>query len=437
MSYVESIKDLDDNLLTIRDAAATNLLGDTDISDVGDSVTDAIVNLDNKVIDLDSEMSDSSANAVSNNVIKAYVDNKTFDVDGILDDQSANPVQNKVVTNALYKGSTVALSLLASDWEEDVDGDNNTIYVQTVTNSDIQNIDYYPPCVASTGDVKTDDASKTALSLISGGTTSAGSVTFWCYDGAPSIDLDIYMAGVYKPVKIVDFATGTDAEIIAMIKAAHNNEIDISDFWNIGDTRSIELGSYTDCVGTTYESKTVSIMITSFESYNGADNVLQFDCALSDRSGLFSLSSVSYGNGFCTCPIYTTTISNVLAALPSYISDNLTSFNLLYGVVDGVNSGHIATASGAKLAVRSAYEIFGNSSWGTQEGSDQIEYFKTSANRVSFFSSGATMLRTFKDKNASYVHTIDPSYPDNYTRHHLSYYHPYGDSPYFAFFGLL
>ena len=45
---------------------------------------------------------------------------------------------------------------------------------------------------------------------------------------------------VYK-TKTVPFADGTDFEILNMISAHYNNEIDVADYWAVGDTRIINL----------------------------------------------------------------------------------------------------------------------------------------------------------------------------------------------------
>ena len=43
------------------------------------------------------------------------------------------------------------------------------------------------------------------------------------------------------PLKIVTFADGTDEEIAAMLEAHYAGDIDIEDYWNVGDTRKIHL----------------------------------------------------------------------------------------------------------------------------------------------------------------------------------------------------
>ena len=49
---------------------------------------------------------------------------------------------------------------------------------------------------------------------------------------------------IYKPgVKIVSFHDGTDAEIAAMLDAHYAGQINISDYWKVGDTRVMHLNA--------------------------------------------------------------------------------------------------------------------------------------------------------------------------------------------------
>jgi hypothetical protein len=53
-------------------------------------------------------------------------------------------------------------------------------------------------------------------------------------------------ARVKKPVKIVTWADGTDEEILAMIYAHDAGEIDITEIWNVGDTRVCYMNGFDD-----------------------------------------------------------------------------------------------------------------------------------------------------------------------------------------------
>lgn len=64
-------------------------------------------------------------------------------------------------------------------------------------------------------------------------------------------------AGTYvNGVKIVPWATGTDAEIAAMVTGAEQGKINLTDYWNVGDERTVSIGAIAaqavDTSGTNY-----------------------------------------------------------------------------------------------------------------------------------------------------------------------------------------
>lgn len=65
---------------------------------------------------VDTEMSDSSTNAVQNKVIKGYVDDNTVTVDSAMSDSSENAVQNKVIKAYVdaQSGGTVDIAMSSS-----------------------------------------------------------------------------------------------------------------------------------------------------------------------------------------------------------------------------------------------------------------------------------------------------------------------------------
>ena len=57
------------------------------------------------------------------------------------------------------------------------------------------------------------------------------------------------------PVKIVTWADGTDAEIVAMVEAADKGLIDLKEYWNVGDVRKIMLSETEGCEWYTSHSR--------------------------------------------------------------------------------------------------------------------------------------------------------------------------------------
>lgn len=67
-------------------------------------------------------------------------------------------------------------------------------------------------------------------------------------------------------LKIVTFADGTDAEIMAMIEAHYNNKINIADYWAVGDIREIGLsGMSATYVEELHRSGTYKFAIADFD----------------------------------------------------------------------------------------------------------------------------------------------------------------------------
>lgn len=91
--------------------------------------------------------------------------------------------------------------------------------------------------------------------------------------------------------KIVTFAGGTDEEIAKMIQAHYNNKINISDYWAVGDTRTVSLSAMSaTSVGESHRAQDVQFVIGDFEHddlatpINGhskaAVTLLQKDCLM-------------------------------------------------------------------------------------------------------------------------------------------------------------
>lgn len=92
-------------------------------------------------------------------------------------------------------------------------------------------------------------------------------------------------------LKIVTFADGTDAEIAKMIQAHYNNKIKISDYWSVGDMRTVHLSAMAATgVGESHRAQDVQFVIGDFDHddlstpINGhskaALTLLQKDCLM-------------------------------------------------------------------------------------------------------------------------------------------------------------
>ena len=77
---------------------------------------------------------------------------------------------------------------------------------------------------------------------------------------------------VKQPVKIVTFQEGTDEEIAAALEAHYNGDINIEDYWNVGDTRKIHLNSIdspnTGAYTNAWEAQDITIVITALNHHD-------------------------------------------------------------------------------------------------------------------------------------------------------------------------
>ena len=181
-------------------------------------------------------------------------------------------------------------------------------------------------------------------------------------------------------VEIVSFTYGTDAQIGAMIDAAHNGTIDLQTDggWQVGDIRTITVGAFDG--GTSFAEQTVSIAISSFEDYNSCGCVMQFDF-VEELDPKYSMSaSNTNSGGYGSTRMYSTTLPALANALPSWLKTRLRTFSVLASA--GSRSSTIETIGNNKLALRSTIEILGTLGNSFAGEGELIEYYQPSVNRA-------------------------------------------------------
>ena len=177
------------------------------------------------------------------------------------------------------------------------------------------------------------------------------------------------------------WATGTDAEISALLDAAAAGEVDLQRDagWKVGDTRTIPLAAFTGGGNVTNAAENVQLVITSFDEYEGCGNLLQFDFKVYLIS-LFRMDEAETNEGgYGQSEMCTVTLRAMVEALPAYLRTRLKTFSVL-AAVDGSETAEIGLVTGNKLALRSISEIFGPVKHFAVEGS-RIPYYEAAANR--------------------------------------------------------
>lgn len=109
---------------------------------------------------------------------------------------------------------------------------------------------------------------------------------------------------IKNPFEIVPWSTGTDEQIAAMVTAADLGLINLSDYWNVGDTRTTFLNFPSESIGALHAPQDVEFVLTDpghFILENGKPCsfvVLQKDC-LNESSWIGVQSSNSGGWNEC------------------------------------------------------------------------------------------------------------------------------------------
>lgn len=221
-------------------------------------------------------------------------------------------------------------------------------------------------------------------------------------DGVYNYDSGNRLLGEPTELKIVTFAGGTDYEIAKMIQAHYNNKINISDYWAVGDTRSVSLSAMSATgVGESHRAQTVQLVILGFEhddlatAINGhskaAVSVGLKDCLMDATSasnvnngsadtekGYMNSTNTNVG-GWKNCARRTWCNNVFFSALPSTWQSMVKTVNKKVSV--GNNSSTIETVQD-KIFLAAEIEIFGSTTYSFAGEGTQYQYYKNAtANR--------------------------------------------------------
>ena len=270
--------------------------------------------------------------------------------------------------------------------------------------------------VAWTGDGSVSvESSNTAIATVSPITlASAGNVTVTATEksGTVTITASLSEGTNYTSatatctvscnfLKIVSWANGTDAEIVALVQAADNGDIDLyaDAGWRVGDERVVTLSamqasgtasngvSYS--VGETHVSQTVTLVLMNRGGKTlsgggtcnfvfGLKNMLANN---GTREGGYMNSTNTNAGGWNSCARRNWCNGAFYDAFPSTLRPILKQF--INHTATGDSTA--ATDSTDWFALASEVEIFGATTYANataETGNSQFEYYTTSANRI-------------------------------------------------------
>lgn len=192
-------------------------------------------------------------------------------------------------------------------------------------------------------------------------------------------------------LKIVTWAGGTDEEIVAMVEAADQGEINLSDYWAVGDTRTVQLSAMSATgVGESHAAQQVDLVLMHAGGYdlNAAVASGRTKCSFIvgqkdslAKAGYMNSSDTSSGswNGskrrtWCN--------SVYKKALPSTL---LPIFKQFKTITAQTYDGSTNQTSVDWFALPAEKEVFGSRTYSNDTESNalfQFDYYKTTSNRI-------------------------------------------------------
>lgn len=220
---------------------------------------------------------------------------------------------------------------------------------------------------------------ETTITSTDGTDTATSVVTISAYESTYSVDLSF--------LKIVTFADGTDEEIVAMIEAHYADKINISDYWAVGDIRSVSLSAMSATgVGESHSAQTVQFAIADFDHDDLTTAINGHSKAAVTLTQVHSLNTKGYMNssntnsgGWTSCARRTWCNNVYYNALPTTIKNAVKSVNKLTSA--GSKSSTINTTSD-NIFLLSEIEIYGSLFSSVSGEGIQYSYYKTSSNRI-------------------------------------------------------
>lgn len=207
-------------------------------------------------------------------------------------------------------------------------------------------------------------------------------------------ETDNYSAGtmncqvaLQSALEIVSWSSGTDEQIAAMVAAADAGQINLSDYWKAGDTRTVHLSAMSGSVSNANEShaaQDVQMVLTDPGHYTLANGkkcnfvVLQKDCL--KEYGVMNSQGTNSG-GWNNCPRRTWCNSVYRNAIPSTLRGIFKQFTTY--AANGTGSSSVASSD--YFALFSEKEVFGSITYANssaEANNSQLTWFKTSSNRI-------------------------------------------------------
>lgn len=187
---------------------------------------------------------------------------------------------------------------------------------------------------------------------------------------------------------IYSWADGTDEQVISMIERADRGELNLADYWNVGDERVVHLSAMEATgVGESHAEQDVTFVLMNAGGKMLADG--QTECSFIvgvkdslNESGYINSTNTNAG-GWESCARRTWCNSVFYNAIPSTLRPIFKQH--LNKTANGGSGATGAVESVDYFALAAEYEIFGSYNYSSsvyETGLTQFEWYKTESNRI-------------------------------------------------------
>ena len=212
---------------------------------------------------------------------------------------------------------------------------------------------------------------------------------------------------IIKSLEIVTWSSGTDEQIAAMLEAHYNGDIDVGEYWSVGDTRTILLSSFSSG-SKTHATQSIQMVIIDFkhddlaESINGVSKAAitvntksllgNAGAAESEYYWGSSHYPVADTENYSGSPLRTKLNTDFINAMPSTFASMIKSV-VKKNFTTHTNSSMATTNTTDKAFLLSYPEVFGTATYTNYKGGSsvrdyegtQYKYFETASNRVKYW----------------------------------------------------
>ena len=190
-----------------------------------------------------------------------------------------------------------------------------------------------------------------------------------------------------------DWSTGTDEEIVEALEQHYAGNCDLHEYWSVGDERTVSLSAITGSpnVSENQSAQNIILVITEIGGKTLADGTTECCFQIDQKNSLTTEGYMNGGNnnvnGWSGSSRRTWCNDQYYNAFPSTLKSIFKQFINKSGQGSGSSSGTYDTTD--YFALRAEIEITGSTNYSVSGEGTQIEWYKTSSNRIktgNFFS---------------------------------------------------